>query len=226
MPDLIPVRPGCPGGRLLAATSAITIRHFPGDASARHAVQQAGLAWCETPGTFTGTGPWLAWRSPQEAIAIGCEPARLRTLLAALAPGRNAGAAAVDISEAIGGVELHGPMLDEWLAHLVDATAIPRQAGRVTRARLADVAVMLLRLAPERLWLLAEKPLLPYVQEWLAYAHEGAFADLGASVPAPIVVAPAAADADTAGAHAGGGVPAAGAVNRAAAASASSSGLR
>src|SRR5215207_584267 len=102
MPDLIPVRAGFPGGRPLATTSVITIRHFPGDASARNAVQQAGLAWCDAPGTFTGTGPWLAWRSPQEAIAIGVEPARLRPLLAALAPGRNAGAAAADLSEAIG----------------------------------------------------------------------------------------------------------------------------
>lgn len=197
MPELIPLRPGFPGVRLLASTSAITIRHFPGDASARTAVQQAGLAWCDTPGTFAGTGPWLAWRSPQETIAIGFEPARLRPLLAELAPGRHAGAAAADISEAIAGFELHGPMLDEWLAHLVDASAIPRQAGRVTRARLAEVAVMLLRLAPDRLWLLAEKPLLPYVQEWLVYAHEGAFADLTGSAAAPKTAAwPAHAEVD------------------------------
>lgn len=189
MPEPMPARRGLPGFRLLAGTSAITIRHFPGDPAARDAVQQAGLAWCDTPGTFTGTGPWLAWRSPQETIAIGVEPARLSGVLQALAPGRHAGAAAADISEAMGGLELHGPLLDTWLAHLVDATAIPARAGCATRARLADVAVMLLRLEPERLWLLAEQPLLPYVQEWLAYAHEGAFADRRGSDPVPRALA-------------------------------------
>jgi sarcosine oxidase gamma subunit len=189
MPDLIPVRAGLPGCRLLAGTSAITIRHFAGDPTAREAVQQAGLAWCDTPGQLAGTGPWLAWRSPQEAIAIGFDPGPLRSVLAALAPGRHAGAAAADWSEALGAIELHGPMLQDWLAHLVDATAIPRQAGRATRARLADVAVMLLRLDPGRLWLLAERPLLPYLQEWLAYAHAGAFADVAGAAAAPASVA-------------------------------------
>lgn len=190
MPDLIPERAGLPGYRLPAATSAITIRHFAGDPAARDAVQQAGLAWCDTPGELAGAGPWLAWRSPQETIAIGFDPAPLRAVLAALAPGRHAGAAAADVSEAVGAIELHGPLLDAWLAHLVDATAIPRRAGRATRARLADVAVMLLRLEAGRLWLLAERPLLPYLQEWLAYAHEGAFADAAPTANAAGIVAP------------------------------------
>lgn len=190
MPDVIPARAGLPGARLLAATSAITIRHFPDDASARETVQQAGLPWCDTPGRLAGTGPWLAWRSPQETVAIGLHAAPLRLVLQALAPGRHPGAAAADLSEALGAIELHGPLLDEWLAHLVDATAIPRQAGRTTRVRLADVAVLLLRIESQRLWVVAEQPLLPYVQEWLAYAHEGAFADMAAAEAQSGTVAP------------------------------------
>jgi len=67
-------------------------------------------------------------------------------------------------------------MLDDWLSHLVDALAIPRQSGCVTRCRLADVPVLLLRLYPDRVWLVADRPSAPYLGNWLAYAHEGAFA--------------------------------------------------
>lgn len=176
MDDLPSAPPGRPGVRLMTGVSALTLRHFNGDTRARAAVQAAGLAWPELPGQVTGDDPWMAWRNPQEMLAIGLRRAPLQAVLQSLAPGRSATAVALDLSEALAIFELHGPMLDTWLSHLVDALAIPRHSGRVTRCRLADVPVLLLRLDPERVWLVADRPTAPYLGNWLAYAHEGAFA--------------------------------------------------
>ena len=82
---------------------------------------------------------------------------------------------AVSGREALAVFELHGPQIDDWLSHLVDALAIPCQSGRVSRCRLADVSVLLLRPDPERVWLVADRPVTPYLGNWLAYAHKGTF---------------------------------------------------
>ncbi|MBC7703449.1 MAG: hypothetical protein H7274_05830 [Rhodoferax sp.] len=176
MDDILSATSSRPGVRLMTGVSALTLRHFPGDTSVRDAAQAAGLVWPDQPGQVTGDDPWMAWRNPQETLAIGLRRAPLQAVLQSLAPGRSDTAVAFDLSEALAIFELHGPMLDDWLSHLVDALAIPRQSGRVTRCRLADVPVLLLRLDPERVWLVADRPSAPYLGNWLAYAHEGAFA--------------------------------------------------
>jgi hypothetical protein len=175
MADLIDAKAGQPGCRQLSGFTAVTIRYFTGDRSASEAAQAQGLIWPGVPGALTSHDPWLAWRSPQETLALGFRSAALRALLHALAPGRSETALAVDVSQALAVFELHGPLLDDWLSHLVDAAAIPRQAGRVCRCRLADVPVLLLRLDPERVHLVADRPIAPYLSNWLAYAHSGAF---------------------------------------------------
>lgn len=180
MAELIAPKPPLPGWRIVGEFVAITIRHFPGDTSAREAARQLGLTWSDQPGKLTGTDPWLAWRSPQETIAFGLRRELVQRLLELLAPGRSESAVAVDLSEALGVIELNGPRLDEWLARLVDAMSIPRAAGHCTRARMAEAAVLLLRLADDRVWLVLERPIRAYAENWLAYAHEGAFgADSG-----------------------------------------------
>lgn len=176
MDERINAEAGRPGCQLLAGVSAVTVRHFPGDTSAQAAAQEAGLIWPDSPGVLTGDDPWMAWRSPQEMIVLGMQLAPAQALLQSLAPGRSDAAVALDLSEALAVYELCGPLLDDWLSHLVDALAIPRQAGRAARCRLADVSVLLLRLDPERVWLVADRPIAPYLGNWLAYAHEGAFA--------------------------------------------------
>ena len=175
MADLIVAQAGLPGCRAVQRCTAITIRHADGDASAREAVQQQGLTWPEQPGSLTGADPWLAWRSPSEIIALGLQTQRLTPLLEVLAAGRSESALAAGISEALAVFELHGPMLDEWLAHLVDSTSIPRQTGRATRARMAESAVMLLRFASDRVWLVADASIALYIKDWLVYSHQGAF---------------------------------------------------
>ncbi len=175
MADLIKAASGVPRCRQLSGVTALTIRHFAGDGSARDAVQAQGLEWSDLPLSLSGSDPYLAWRNPQETLALGLHPEPLQALLAALAPGRSDTAVAVDLSESLALFELHGAQLDDWLSHLVDATAIPRQAGRTSRCRLADIPVLLLRLDPERVWLVVDRPLAPYLSDWLSYSHEAAF---------------------------------------------------
>jgi sarcosine oxidase gamma subunit len=178
MVELIPSQGGLPGCRRVRGLTAITIRHFPGDASAAEAVRTQGLVWSNLPGELSGSEPWLAWRSPNETIALGFTAAPIQAVLAALAPGRSASAMAANLSDALAVFELHGPRIDEWLAHLVDASSIPRDPGRCSRSRLADAAVMLLRLQADRLWLVVDGPVATYLENWLAFSHEGAFAPI------------------------------------------------
>jgi sarcosine oxidase gamma subunit len=167
-----------PGARRIHGVTALSVRSLAGDTAAQRAVHKAGLPWVNLPGELAGADPIVAWRAPQELIVIGCKAGPLRALQHALAPGLHAAALAVDLSEAIAVIEMHGPALDEWLTHLVDASAVPREPGRVSRCRLADVPVMLLRLETDRLWLVVDRPLQRYISDWLAYAHDGAYADL------------------------------------------------
>ena len=134
MADAIAAKPRLAGWRVVSEFAAVAIRHFPGDTSASDAVRQIGLAWSDAPGELIGTDPWLAWRSPQESIAFGLERERLQPLLERLAPGRSDSAVAMDLSDALGVLELHGSRLDEWLARLVDAMSVPRRPGRCARA--------------------------------------------------------------------------------------------
>jgi hypothetical protein len=164
-----------PGVRPVHGLTVITIRHFPGDTHAAEAIRAQGLVWPNGPGELIGHEPWLAWRSPNETIALAFAAQPLAAVLAALAPGQSDSAMAANLTDALAVFELHGPRIDDWLAHVVDASAIPREPGRCTRCRLADVAGMLLRLDSERLWLLVDAPVGAYVENWLAFSHEGAF---------------------------------------------------
>ncbi|MBL8363387.1 MAG: hypothetical protein JNN18_23075 [Rubrivivax sp.] len=178
MAELPNAAPGLPGCRELQELHAASVRHFAGDGTAAQALAVIGLSGLPSPGVLAAageSGPWLAWRAPHESVLLSLEAAPVRTLLQALEPGRSETAMAADLGDAVATYELHGPRIDVWLAHLVDADAIPREAGRATRARLIDVPVMLLRLAPERLWLLGDRPIAAYLRNWLAHSHQGAF---------------------------------------------------
>jgi sarcosine oxidase gamma subunit len=173
-----PVRPGTPRARRVPGLRVVSLRWLDGDDSARQAMEGRGLPWVTAPGTLSGTDPIVAWRAPHERVLLGPSGAPLDALLGELAPGCQPDALAVDLSESAAVFSLDGPGLDDWLAHLVDASAIPRAAGRAATCRMADIAALLLRLAPDRLWLLVDVALVAYVEHWLAHAHEGAFAQM------------------------------------------------
>ncbi len=163
-----------PGCRQLVRPQVLTIRHGSGDTLAAAAIARLGLTWCSQPGRFAGTDPVLAWRGPQEILAIATTGEPLTQLLDSLAPGRHATAVAADLSEALVVLELNASTLAGWLNRLVDVSAVPAEPGGASVCRLVDVPVMLLRLAPDRAWLVVERPLLPYVSDWLAYTRQDA----------------------------------------------------
>ncbi len=178
MAELPNATTGLPGCRELRGLHVATVRHFAGDDSATQALAAIGLPGLPLPGVLAAAGergPWLAWRAPQECVLLSLDAAPVRTLLQALEPGRSETAMAADLGDAVVAFELHGPRIDDWLAHLVDADATPREPGRATRARLIDVPVLLLRQSPERLCLLGDRPIAAYLHNWLAFSHQGAF---------------------------------------------------
>jgi len=184
MDELIAATAAAPGCRLLSGTTVISVRFLPGDNHAQAAVLGVGLPWVSSPGKMAGSDPFVCWRSTQELIFIGLDAAPLRPLLDSLAPGRHELALATDLSEALAVFELRGPGLDRWLHRLVDTSAVPKEAGCVSRCRFADIAVMLLRPAVDCMWLVVEQPLVPHVSDWLSYAHAGARVDHSAQASA------------------------------------------
>ena len=171
-------RPGC---QRVEGMGLVTLRHRSGSQAARELVAAQGLPWPEHTGEMvgdlSGNGVLLLRRQPEEVVVIAphAHPA-LAALTATLTPGQSSEVAAIDLSHGTVLVALEGPQLDDWLAHLVDVSAIPTTIGRASRTRLADIAVLLVRLASDRIWLVADRAVSPYLAHWLAFSHEGAFA--------------------------------------------------
>jgi sarcosine oxidase gamma subunit len=74
------------------------------------------------------------------------------------------------------------------LQRLVDSHSLPMTPGSATRVRLADIAVTLVRQAPERIWLLVDRCHAHYLANWLNYAGEA----IAAAPAAPTTVRTAA----------------------------------
>jgi len=166
---------GNPAARRLDSVRVVAVRHFKGSESAQAAFAHANIAWpAKTLDLETSGGLLIARRQPEEIIVVGESNAALDALLAALTPGREADALAIDLTHGLGVIEMRGPQLGDWLARLVDVSAIPA-AGRASRCRLVDVPVLLIRPDSETIRLVADRSLFPYLAHWLAFSHEAAF---------------------------------------------------
>jgi sarcosine oxidase gamma subunit len=163
------------GARRLDAAGVAIVRHFGNSPKAREAFDQAGLAWPDkTLDMHLSNGNLVARRHPSEVVVVGEDLQSIRQVLVSLTPGRIPEAMALDLSHGFGVVELRGPLLDDWLARMVDQSGIPA-TGRASRCRLVDIPVMLLRPANESIQLVADRAFFPYLANWLAFAHDGAF---------------------------------------------------
>ena len=160
-----------PAVRALAPLHAVALRHLPGgELAVAQALAVLGVATLPQPGRFVGDEPRVLWRNPQELLVLSTAAMPSQFLAQALAPTEDALAYAVDLSEGVAGLELAGPALDELLQRLVDASAVPRAAGQGTRARLADIAVFVLRLRHDLAWLIADRSNHAYLADWVSHA--------------------------------------------------------
>lgn len=153
----------------------IALRHLPGAGEAlAAALRAAGLTAIPAPGQALGNGQSpgtrALWRSPNEVTLLAFERASADAAMAVLAV--EALACAVDQTDGTLALELQGSQVDELLQRLIDSQSLPVRPGTATRARLADVAVTLVRERPDTLWLLAERSHAHYLANWLAYAGE------------------------------------------------------
>lgn len=155
----------------LSGWGVATIRVFKDDEPAVAAPAAAALhaAWPQQHGAWSGTDPWLTWRSRTERIALASSPDRLKKLLTELQPGNSEAGCAIDLSEAVGVWRLEGAALPGVLARLADVSALPAP-GNATRLRWADVAAVLFRISEFDALLLADATLEPYLADWWAYA--------------------------------------------------------
>lgn len=143
----------------------LSLRCLPGESAAISAAAGVDLPG---PGRFHGVDPLLVWRSPSEWLHVGTRDEPADALLRALPVG--GGAQATDLSAGVLVVEVNGSRIDALLQRLVDASVQLQLPGQGTRARLADIAVVAMRLAEERLWLLVDRAHDHYLADWLAYA--------------------------------------------------------
>lgn len=135
-------------------------------------LREGGVMRLPAPGHCEGDAVRIAWRSPTEYWIVTRQPALLDRVVEALRPGATALACAVDRSAGTVGIALQGDDIDQWLSRLVDAAALPARAGQATRARCADLPVVLLRVQAQRVWLLVERPVADFLVGWLLAARD------------------------------------------------------
>lgn len=153
----------------------VSVRALPGaDASWLQALGGGDPISRPLPGRFEGDVVRIVWRSPTEYLVVTQEAARLQGLLQSLRPGSCADACAVDRTAGTVGFAIEGRRLDEALARLVDAAAIPAEPGRAVRARCVDLAVVMLRIDARQAWVLAQRPVASHLLEGLRSACERA----------------------------------------------------
>lgn len=159
---------------LVEPMQVLSLRHLPGGGSAALlAVMDAhALPVLPEPGRSCGTEPRLIWRSPNETLLLTQDAAQAAALLAALHPVPGALACALDLSSGSLVLRLQGNSVEALLSRLVDAQAVPREAGEASRVRLADIAAVIWREAPDHAGLLVDRANDQYLARWLTYAAE------------------------------------------------------
>ncbi len=152
--------------RKIETLVVLALRHLPEAADTLvTTLQTVGISAAPNPGQVLGQNPWALWRSPSEVILLATHRKHTDAAVAAMAD--TSLACAVDQSDGVFALELQGPQLDDLLLRLVDSRSLPLSPGTASRARVADIAVTLVRLESDRLWMLAERPQAHYLMNWL-----------------------------------------------------------
>lgn len=147
----------------------LSLRHLAGaGTSALTAVLAAHrLPGLPPPGQCCGAEPRLVWCSPGETLLLTPDGAQAAALLDALRPAPGSLACALDQSPGSLVLQLRGTPVEALLSRLVDAQALPRQAGQASRMRLADIAAVVWRDAPDAAGLVVDRAHGHYLAHWL-----------------------------------------------------------
>ena len=152
--------------RKIDTLAVIALRHLPeADAALVIALQAVGISAAPDPGQVLGQNPWALWRSSSEVILLATHRNHADAALVAMVDTPLA--CAVDQTDGVLVLELQGQQLDDLLLRLVDSRSLPRAPGTASRARVADIAVTLVRHESDRLWMLTERPQADYLMNWL-----------------------------------------------------------
>ena len=188
---LEPVAPSSPPGlswraALPPATSALRVsladglrvlvfRHLAGGAAGTDEVLAAhGLPSLPAPGMCLGNDPWQVWTGPTESLLLTSDDDLADGVVAALHPGCHRLACVLDQSAGWLAFDLLGAGVDALLSHLLDASAIPKQAGLGARARCMDIRTVVMRVASDRVLLVVEAPHGSYAAQWIGDACRAA----------------------------------------------------
>lgn len=160
--------------QLVEPMHVLSLRHLPGGgASALSTVMaEHKLPVLPGPGHSCGIEPRLIWRSPNEILLLTQDADLALALLAELRPAPGALAGALDLSAGTLVVKLQGGNVEALLSRLVDAHALPRGTDQASRVRLADIAAVVWRDAPNHVGLLVDRANDHYLVRWMSYAAD------------------------------------------------------
>jgi heterotetrameric sarcosine oxidase gamma subunit len=152
----------------------LSLRHLPGGGASALSAVMAGhkLPALPGPGHSCGIEPRLIWRSPNEILLLTRDAVLASTLLAELRPAPGALACVLDLSAGMLVVKLQGGNVGALLSRLIDAHALPRGTDQASRVRLADIAAVVWRDAPDHVGLLVDRVNEHYLARWLSYAAD------------------------------------------------------
>jgi len=169
--------PASPALRVSVADGlrVLVIRHLAGGAAGTDEVLAAhGLPALPAPGICVGNDPWQVWTGPTESLLLTSDDDLADGVVAALRPGCHRLACVLDQSAGWLAFDLLGVGVDDLLPRLLDASAIPGQAGRGVRARCMDIRAVVMRVAPDRVLLVVERPHGSHAAEWINQALRAA----------------------------------------------------
>lgn len=153
----------------------LVFRHLAGGAAGTDdALAAHGLPALPAPGVCLGNDPWQVWTGPTESLLLTSDDTLADGMAAALRPGCHGLACVLDQSAGWLVFDLRGADVDALLPHLLDASAIPRHAGRGWRARFMDIRSVVMRVEPDRVFLVVERPHGSYAAQWIGHAWRAA----------------------------------------------------
>jgi sarcosine oxidase gamma subunit len=153
----------------------LVLRHLAGGAAeVDAALAAAHLDALPKPGSCLGDDPWQVWIGPAESLLLTTNGKVAGDILSALHPGCSGLACVVDQSAGWLVFEWLGAGVDDLLPRLLDASAVPRQAGQGARARFMDISAVVMRVGPDRVLLAVERTHGSYAAQWISHAWSAA----------------------------------------------------